>query len=110
MTCASTGWRVEARARVMKLASRSLSLSFVLLFIKECRDRTRAARGWSPAGARRRVPFFVTALEHTERSRAWQAAAAEGSGRRAETAKGFGTLGSAETLCRCQKIVGSFSC
>ncbi|HEX6624598.1 MAG TPA: hypothetical protein VF064_12875, partial [Pyrinomonadaceae bacterium] len=73
----------------MNVASRSLSLSFVLLFIKECRDRMPALRGWSPAGARRRVPFFVTALEHTERSRAWQAAAAaEGGEGRAETAKG----------------------
>src|SRR5437868_12275374 len=34
MTCARTGWRVEARARVMNRASRSFNLRNVLRFIK----------------------------------------------------------------------------
>src|SRR2546429_251008 len=90
MTCARTGWPVEARARVMNRASRSFNLRNVLRFIKIV-SLTGPARESFESSARP-APSEVP-LDNTQTRRRKQADSAR---RGADTAKGSDHLRRAE--------------
>src|SRR2546423_11645168 len=97
MTCARTGWPVEARARVMNCASRSFNLRNVLRFIKVVSLTGPARESFVFARA---LPSGVP-LDNTQtrrRNQADRASAGALARRGAETAKGSDHLRRGETL------------